>query len=104
MAAEDGQAAVSIYQSHWREICVVLMDLAMPRMDGQAAFLAMKEINPEVRVVMTSGYGEDKAMEALKAQGLEGFLAKPYQVMEVVSLAERLMGRSSSIRLQQDGD
>ncbi len=96
MEAEDGLAAVALYQVHWRQICVVFMDLAMPKMDGHAAFLAMKQINPEARVVMTSGYSEGDVVEPFKNQGLEGFLSKPYQLGDVIALLEKLMGRASS--------
>lgn len=93
--ASDGHAAVEIYQVRWQEICVVLMDLSMPRMDGRGAFKAMKQVNPEVRVVMTSGYGERDVVEMLQDKDLAGFIAKPYQLKDVVALLEKLMGRAT---------
>jgi len=55
------------------------MDLTMPRMDGREAFLRMREIDPSVPVVLTSGFSENDAVSDFAGRGLAGFLPKPYQ-------------------------
>ena len=70
--------ALSIYKQHRTEIAAVITDMAMPVMDGSAAIVALRAINPEVRIVGASGLdtenGKAKAMEA----GVRHFIPKPY--------------------------
>jgi PAS domain S-box-containing protein len=77
--ASDGEEAVAIFQQRKGEFSLVLMDLTMPRMDGREAFLRMREIAPEVPVVLTSGFSESDAVSDFAGRGLAGFLPKPYQ-------------------------
>ena len=77
--AADGQEAVTLFELRHTEIRAVLMDLTMPHMDGRQAFLRMHEVDPEVPVVLTSGYSEQDVLGDFLGRGLAGFLAKPYQ-------------------------
>ncbi|MGA2497108.1 MAG: response regulator [Tepidisphaeraceae bacterium] len=78
LTAADGQQAVELYQSRWKDIDVVVLDLTMPRMDGEETLLALQHVNPEVRVVMTSGYTEHEIFTRFAGKRLAGFLQKPY--------------------------
>jgi len=77
--ASDGEEAVAVFQRRKGEFTLVLMDLTMPRMDGREAFLRMREIDPSVPVVLTSGFSENDAVSDFAGRGLAGFLPKPYQ-------------------------
>jgi CheY-like chemotaxis protein len=77
--ASDGEEAVAIFQRRKGEFSLVLMDLTMPRMDGREAFLRMRDIDPTVPVVLTSGFSENDAVSDFAGRGLAGFLPKPYQ-------------------------
>jgi PAS domain S-box-containing protein len=77
--ASDGQEAVETFERRRGEFSLVLMDLTMPRMDGREAFLRMREIDPSVPVVLTSGFSENDAVSDFAGRGLAGFLPKPYQ-------------------------
>jgi len=77
IACENGIEAVKIYKESWKKIDMVLLDVVMPEMDGQETFQAMKEINPDVKVLLLSGFSiEGKAKEIIK-DGALGFLQKP---------------------------
>ncbi len=91
LEAEDGQAGVECYRENQDRIGLVLMDLTMPRMDGRTAFLAIKDIDPDARIVLSSGYSEHEVMRSLKDKGLSGFLAKPYQFKEVAELVGKML-------------
>ncbi len=87
----DGESAVRYYRDHWREIDIVLLDMIMPVMNGQDAYRAMKEINPEVRVLLASGYSLNGAAQAMLDEGVRGFLQKPYRQAELAAkVAETL--------------
>lgn len=83
LLAEDGQQGLQLYREQPGSIDLVLTDMIMPTMNGKECFYAMKEINPDVRVVMASGFPRDADIEELKKQGLKGFISKPYTTVEL---------------------
>jgi len=78
LVATNGQEALELYRVRGEDISLVLLDLTMPRMDGEEAFRQLRRINPEVRVVMTSGYTEMEVEPRFAGKRLYGFLQKPY--------------------------
>jgi two-component system cell cycle sensor histidine kinase/response regulator CckA len=87
LIASDGREAVQIYAQHAAEIVGVLMDLTMPHMDGEEAFRELRRVNPNVRVLLMSGYNEQDAIARFVGKGLAGFIQKPFNLDE---LQERL--------------
>ena len=86
--AADGQAAVEIFKEHHHEIAVVLLDMSMPAMSGEETFRAMREITPDVRVILSSGYNEQDATSYFVGRGLAGFLQKPYRPSDLFALLQ----------------
>lgn len=78
LVASDGQEALELYQVRREEIVLVLLDLTMPYMDGEETCRQLQHIDPQVRVVMTSGYTETEMTPRFTGQRLCGFLQKPY--------------------------
>jgi len=78
LMAVDGQDAVAVYRQHAVEIVAVLLDMTMPKMDGSECFHALRALNPDVKVVLSSGYSEEEATTRFIGKGLAGFLQKPY--------------------------
>jgi len=93
--ARDGVQALERFMEVGEELAIVLMDLSMPRMDGTAAFMAMRRIRPEVPVVLTSGYDQKEVSEDLFAQGLAGFLQKPYRIRDLARELDRVLNLRS---------
>jgi signal transduction histidine kinase/ActR/RegA family two-component response regulator len=85
--ATNGKEAVSIFEKDWQEIDAVLLDISMPEMDGPAAFYAMRKINPEVKVILCTGYDTTSKAQKFLAEGVKAFLEKPYARAE---MAEKL--------------
>ena len=77
IAASDGQEALERFRPG--VFTLVLMDLTMPRMDGREAFRRMKDLDPSVRVILSSGYNEQEAIQQFLGRGLAGFIQKPYR-------------------------
>jgi CheY-like chemotaxis protein len=80
MTAVDGREALELYKKHGREIRLVVLDMTMPHMDGEACFLALRELNPDAKVVLTSGYSEQEVVAHFVGKGLAGFVQKPYKM------------------------
>ena len=78
LAAKDGMEGVEIFRERRDEIRFVLSDLTMPRMDGWATIAALREIDPNVRIILASGYDEVSVMSRDHAERPQVFLGKPY--------------------------
>jgi CheY-like chemotaxis protein len=76
--ARDGFEALKIYQQIGNQIALVILDFFLPVMDGDAVFDELRMLNPEVAVVLSSGFAEQSKLGAMLAQGLKGFIPKPY--------------------------
>jgi DNA-binding NtrC family response regulator len=77
ITAVDGPTGLELYQAHQAEIDLVLLDLSMPVMNGEQTFLALRQIDPDVPVVLSSGYHQQDAMRYVNQPNI-GFLQKPY--------------------------
>ena len=86
LAASSGEEALAIYRQRGGEVGLVLMDLTMPGMDGKETFAQLREINPQVRVILTSGYHEEEAMELFDHAAIAGFLQKPFRRDDLLAL------------------
>ena len=78
LAAKDGMEGVEMFRERRDEIRFVLSDLTMPRMDGWKTIAALREIDPNVPIILTSGYDEVSVMSGDHAQRPQVFLGKPY--------------------------
>jgi DNA-binding NtrC family response regulator len=82
--AENGVRALEIYQEYDEEIDLVILDMIMPHMGGQETFQRLRESDPDIRILLSSGYSRnDRAAELLDV-GARGFLQKPYDMDDVL--------------------
>ena len=84
LTAEDGLEALEIFRSRADEIVAVLLDLTMPRLDGEETLRELRRIRPEVRVILSSGYDEEETANRFAGKGLAGFVQKPYGIRPLV--------------------
>jgi CheY-like chemotaxis protein len=76
--AHDGFEALKIYEQMGQEIGLVILDYFLPVIDGDAVFDELRAINPDVNVVLSSGFAEQTKIASMLTQGLRGFIPKPY--------------------------
>ncbi|MEP2774864.1 MAG: PAS domain-containing protein [Luteolibacter sp.] len=86
LLAVDGADAVSVYASHKDEIAVVLTDMMMPVMDGPATIQVLQRMNPEVRIIATSGLSSTDHIGEVTQLGVKSFLAKPYTAEKLLAI------------------
>jgi PAS domain S-box-containing protein len=92
--ASNGRIAVEIFRQRGAEIGAVLLDLTMPVMDGSETITHLKQIAPNVPVVLSSGYDEREATRRFSGSGLAGFIQKPYIASKLVSILDDVLNRS----------
>jgi PAS domain S-box-containing protein len=95
LAAADGQEAVEIFRKSSADIAAVLLDLTMPRKDGEETFRELRAIRPDVRVVLVSGFSEQSIAERLSVKDLAGFLQKPYRMEDLRQTLRAALERGS---------
>ncbi len=83
LKAVDGKQALEMYQQHREEIDMVLLDMVMPVMDGTECFYKLKEINPKIKVVISSGFVRDADLSTLLEDGLIDFIRKPFSIEQL---------------------
>ena len=83
LTASNGKEGVQAYNENKDSIDLVILDMLMPEMNGRETFIELKKINPEVKVIISSGFAEGNDLEALCKEGIKGILAKPFQIHEL---------------------
>jgi CheY-like chemotaxis protein len=78
IVAHDGFDALKIYERVGTQIGLVILDFFLPVMDGDAVFDELRGLNPEINVVLSSGFAEQNKISGMLSQGLRGFIPKPY--------------------------
>jgi len=78
LTAQDGEVGVQVFREHQGEISAVLLDMTMPKMNGEECFRALRAIDSDVTVILSSGYNEQDATSRFAGKGLAGFIQKPY--------------------------
>jgi PAS domain S-box-containing protein len=91
LEARDGRFGVDQVKAHGSRISLVLLDMTMPHMGGPAAFREMRQLQPDLPVVLSSGYSEAEAMGRFEGQGLRGFIQKPYSPRELVARIQAVL-------------
>ena len=91
LCASDGREALQLYRDRRQEIALVLMDLTMPNLNGEEAFSELCRIDPQVRVVLSSGFSEQEVTGKFQGKGLAGFVQKPYSLATLRDLLSGLL-------------
>ncbi|MHB8770829.1 MAG: hybrid sensor histidine kinase/response regulator [Syntrophales bacterium] len=81
--ASNGNEAIAVYQQAGEEIALVILDMIMPGMGGGETFDRLKLINPDVRVLLSSGYSLEGQAKDILNRGCLGFIQKPYKIDEL---------------------
>jgi PAS domain S-box-containing protein len=93
LLAANGAEAVALYAQHREQIAIVLTDMAMPVMDGPATIVALKSMNPNLKIIGSSGLPSDGDVAKAAVAGVKHFVPKPYTAETLLKiLAEALRG------------
>jgi PAS domain S-box-containing protein len=92
LSAADGLEAIELIREHAGRVRLVLLDLTMPDMVGDEVLRALRAIDPDVRVLLSSGYDETDAMSRIPSSKVWGFVAKPYRPAELLARVREALG------------
>jgi two-component system, cell cycle sensor histidine kinase and response regulator CckA len=99
LLAADGAEALEIYRREGHRFHLVILDMLMPGMGGAETYRQLKEMDPEVRVLLSSGYSLDGEAQQVMAAGAQGFIQKPYRLAVLSHHVAKTIGESDT-RLQ----
>jgi two-component system cell cycle sensor histidine kinase/response regulator CckA len=91
LTASDGFEAIALYARYKDEVRVVLMDVMMPTMDGVTAIRTLQKINPQVKIIATSGLESNSKLAEMSGTNVI-FLPKPYTVQELLQTIQNILG------------
>jgi len=80
LQAGSGEEALRLYKSHQEEIDLVILDMIMPHLGGGETFDRMRQINPHVKVLLSSGYSLNGQAQEILNRGCDGFIQKPFDL------------------------
>lgn len=92
LVASNGEDGIALFRENKERIDVVLCDMVMPTLNGEDVFRGIREIQPDALIILSSGLEDPELIRGLKAQGLAGFLNKPYQPTELIALLNEILG------------
>ena len=91
MTAENGMSAVDIYTREKGRIDLVILDMIMPGIDGVETYRLLKEVDPHVKVLISSGYRKDERVEAFLKEPFTGFLKKPFSIAHLSDAVKKFL-------------
>jgi DNA-binding NtrC family response regulator len=94
LTASSGIDALRVYQEHAGAIDVVLLDLTVPDLSGEAVFQKLREQSPHLPVILTSGYAEDVMLRQFTGPEPPAFLHKPYRGEDLTGKVRAIHART----------
>ncbi len=94
LTAGDGRRGVEVFEEHIREISLCIVDMAMPRMGGMDTLRCMRQVRPDVPVILISGFSEDEVATNRGGETPNAFLKKPFRPNELIRLVNEVTASS----------
>jgi two-component system, cell cycle sensor histidine kinase and response regulator CckA len=92
--AGNGEKALELYKKNQEAIAVVILDMIMPGISGGKTYDRLKEINPGVKVILSSGYSADGEAAQIMARGCDGFIQKPFGIKELSQKIREILDKN----------
>lgn len=92
LQASNGREALETFKERGGEIGLVILDMSMPEMDGTQTFQALRDLDPELKVLVASGFTDDPHVAHLIKNGAHGIVPKPFKVDDLTTLIKQAFG------------
>ena len=91
--AHSGEEAIKIFRRENRRIDMIILDMIMPGMDGLTAYECLKEIDPDVKVLLSSGYSLTGAVKDILNKGCDEYIQKPFSLSQISRITRELLDK-----------
>ena len=95
VTAADGRQAVEYYRQFGQDVSLVIIDMLMPGMDGRACFAALRQVNSDVKAILSTGWGTGTTVRDVLGDGMRGLVQKPFQASVLAEAVRRALGDSA---------
>jgi len=96
LRARSGKEAIETYEKNKDHIDIVLLDMIMPDMSGSDTYDRMKEIDPDIKVLLSSGYSINGQATEIMDRGCNGFIQKPFKMKELSQKLREILDESEN--------
>ncbi len=93
LMAKDGKEAIQVYEKYRDNIDIVVLDMVMPGMGGGEVYDRMKKMNPDIKVLLSSGYSIDGEAAEILERGCDGFIQKPFKMKDLSAKVREVLGK-----------
>lgn len=93
LTASDGDEAIELYSRRREEIVLVILDMVMPGMGGVSCLSRLRELDPAVKTIMSSGYSLDADLQAARREGVLDFIQKPFELARLSAVISEAIGK-----------
>ena len=91
MTALSGQIALNLFKEKHQSIDLVILDMIMPEISGSELFLQLKLIDPDVKVLLSSGYDQNEQIQKMIDRGCDGFIHKPFTLSQLTTEIDKIL-------------
>ena len=96
LTAKGGQEALDVYSGNKDAIDLVILDMIMPDMGAGDAYDGLRTLNPTIKVLLSSGYGDDQQTREIMNRGCQGFIQKPFNMKALTEKIENILNKTQS--------
>ncbi len=89
----NGEEAAEYYKKNFKEIDLVILDVMMPKLNGYDCYVKLKKVNPDIKVIICSGYSINGGVSKIIKKGALGFIQKPFDINELSYAVYEAMGK-----------
>ena len=89
--AQNGKEGVEFFKKFSSQIDLVILDIIMPELDGKDCYYEIKKINPQIKVILTSGYSKSNIKDELLKNGVDAYVPKPFNVGILLKAVEQVL-------------
>jgi CheY-like chemotaxis protein len=91
LTARDGEEGIEVYKKNRDKIDIIILDIELPGISGEKVFDILKQINPDIKILIASGYGKDYLEKKVFQKKIKNFMAKPFQLNQLSKNLNELM-------------
>jgi CheY-like chemotaxis protein len=91
LKASNSAEACQLYNDEKEQIDLVVLDIIMPDENGTTTYKRLKRINPDIRVLISTGYGRDEDIEEILTDSRNGFIQKPFKFKEFINKIDAIL-------------